>query len=83
MPSHLSDSEVLEQTAEWLSRLADTIEKVTERLADSIAKVQAEQEKQADEIRALSNRIEALTRSVPDELANAYWLKTGKFLPKP
>jgi methyl-accepting chemotaxis protein len=60
--SHLSDSEVLEQTAEWLSRLADTIERITERMTDRIATISAEQERQADEIRALSNRIEALTR---------------------
>lgn len=59
----MNESEVLEQTAEWLSRLAETIERITERMADSIAKVQSEQERQADEIRALSNRIEALHRN--------------------
>jgi hypothetical protein len=67
MPSHLSDSEVLEHTAEWLSRLADTIERITERMADRLATISAEQERQADEIRALSNRIEALTRAAGSE----------------
>jgi hypothetical protein len=43
MPNRMSDAELLEQTAEWLSRLAETIERVTERLADSISKLQADQ----------------------------------------
>jgi Na+/phosphate symporter len=62
MPSHLSDSEVLEQTAAWLSRMAATIERVTERMAHRIEVVERKQERQADEIRALSNRIEAIHR---------------------
>jgi hypothetical protein len=59
MTERPSDIDTLAQTAEWLSRLADTIERVTEGMADALAKVQAKQAEQDDAIRALSNRIEA------------------------
>jgi prefoldin subunit 5 len=64
MPSRMSDAELLEQTAEWLSRLAETIERVTERLADSISKLQAEQERQGDALRALAQRVETIAPGV-------------------
>lgn len=54
----MSDAEMLEQTAEWLSRLAETIERVTERLADSISKLQAEQERQAHLIELMTQRLD-------------------------
>jgi Na+/phosphate symporter len=62
MPEPMSDTEMLAHTAEWLSRMADTIERITERMAHRIEVVERKQERQADEIRALSNRIEAIHR---------------------
>jgi ABC-type transporter Mla subunit MlaD len=46
--------------------IADGIENVILKLADNIARLSAEQDKQRDEIKALSNRLEGLTRTFND-----------------
>jgi hypothetical protein len=62
MTEQPSDIDTLAQTAEWLSRLADTIERVVERMGDDLEAVRQRQDAQDEAIRALSNRIEAIGR---------------------
>lgn len=64
MPDPQSDIEVLAQTAEWLSRLSGTIERVTDNVADRLAELNSRQNEQQDQIAALSNRIESVTRGL-------------------
>lgn len=42
--------------------ISDGLESIILKLADNIARLNTEQDKQREEIKALSNRIEALTR---------------------
>jgi ABC-type transporter Mla subunit MlaD len=60
------DVEQLAQVGEWFSRMAETIERVTEKMADSIAQTRAEQAELRDELLALSNRVESTTRLALD-----------------
>jgi hypothetical protein len=48
--------------------LADNLEMIIMRLADSISKLQAEQRRQADDLGALSIRVETLTTATRDAI---------------